>query len=362
MVLTGGPCGGKTTAISRIEQELNDCGYKVIIVSETATEIFTNGLRPWEGYIDFVKFQSIMLDFQMVREGLYEQAAGEMNHEKVIIICDRGVMDNKAYISEDEFKHVLESKGLKEISLRERYDAVFHLQTAAEGAESFYTLENNTARKETPEEARKLDHKIIAAWTGHQHLRIIDNSTDFECKINRLVAEFFRFLGEPVPLKIERKFLIRMPQLIEMLKSEKCEMVTIMQTYLISDDHEIEKRIRQRGKNGGYTYFYTTKKSISSLVRIKTEKRISDKEYLSLLMTADVSLHQIVKDRYCFVYNNLYYELDVYPFWKDVAILEIELTEQNQEFEIPPFIEVIRDVTEEPSFKNYAIAKKIPTI
>ena len=33
-----------------------------------------------------------------------------------------------------------------------RYDAVFHLVTAAQGAERFYTLENNQARSETPEQ------------------------------------------------------------------------------------------------------------------------------------------------------------------------------------------------------------------
>ncbi len=39
------------------------------------------------------------------------------------------------------------------VSLREgRYDAVFHLVTAAQGAERFYTLENNEARSETPQQ------------------------------------------------------------------------------------------------------------------------------------------------------------------------------------------------------------------
>ena len=38
LVLTGGPCAGKSTGLSRIEQELTNRGYKVYVVAETATE------------------------------------------------------------------------------------------------------------------------------------------------------------------------------------------------------------------------------------------------------------------------------------------------------------------------------------
>ena len=38
-----------------------------------------------------------------------------------------------------------------------RYDAVFHLVTAAQGAERFYTLENNQARSETPQQVREVE-------------------------------------------------------------------------------------------------------------------------------------------------------------------------------------------------------------
>ena len=45
------------------------------------------------------------------------------------------------------------------VEVREaRYDAVFHLVTAANGAERFYTLENNQARSETPQQARDVSN------------------------------------------------------------------------------------------------------------------------------------------------------------------------------------------------------------
>ena len=55
VVLTGGPCAGKSTGLSRIEQELTKRGYKVYVVAETATEVITGGIKPSE--IDWLHFQ-----------------------------------------------------------------------------------------------------------------------------------------------------------------------------------------------------------------------------------------------------------------------------------------------------------------
>lgn len=362
IVLTGGPCAGKTTALSKLVQRLSDIGYKPIVVSETATELINNGILPMENYINSFGFQELILRYQIEREKHYEMAANAIDCDKAVIICDRGAIDNKAYIDNDSFVQLLEENGLTVDSLRDSYDAIFHLKTAADGAEKFYTLENNIARSETIEEARDLDRKVICAWTGHPHLRVIDNSTDFETKINRLIAEVFRFLGEPVPFEIERKFLIKMPDLEEMIKLGNCRKIKILQTYLISEDPEIETRIRKRGIRRSYTYFYTTKKEVSNSTRIETEQKINEKQYLELSMYADTSLHQIIKERYCFVYENQYFELDIYPFWKDYAILEIELTEENKSIDIPDFINAIREVTEEVEFRNKSIARQIPFI
>lgn len=48
----------------------------------------------------------------------------------------------------------------------ERYDAVIHLHSTAIGAEDYYTLSNNQARREGLQQAAELDQKIAAVWTG----------------------------------------------------------------------------------------------------------------------------------------------------------------------------------------------------
>ena len=91
--------------------------------------------------------------------------------------------------------------------------------------------------------------------------------------------------------------------------------------------------------------------------RIEIERRLSQSDYLRLLMNADTSRRQIRKDRYCLTYENQYFEIDVYPFWKDKAIAEIELSDENAEIIFPKQIKVIKEVTNEESYKNASLAK-----
>jgi hypothetical protein len=71
-----------------------------------------------------------------------------------------------------------------------RYDQIIHLVTAANGAEKFYALDNNQTRTEGIEIARQLDKKTGKAWIGHPYIDVIDNCTDFEMKIARVLQVF----------------------------------------------------------------------------------------------------------------------------------------------------------------------------
>ena len=74
-------------------------------------------------------------------------------------------------------------------------------------------------------------------------------------------------------------------------------------------------------------------------------------------MNADTSCKQIRKTRYCLVFKNQYFEIDIYPFWQDKAIMEIELQNENQEIEFPPQIEVLREVTGDSNYSNFNLSK-----
>ena len=55
--------------------------------------------------------------------------------------------------------------------------------------------------------------------------------------------------------------------------------------------------------------------------------------------------------------NYLYCGTDVYPFRQDKAIAEIELSNENTAVTFPDFIKVIKEVTDDPEYKNAALAK-----
>lgn len=355
IVITGGPCAGKSTAMSWVQNAFTQMGYTVLFIPETATELITGGVAPWTCGTN-ADYQKCQMKLQIEKEKIFCEAASTIPADKILIVCDRGTLDNKAYMDELEFYSVLKAIGINEVELRDNYDAVFHLVTAAKGAAEFYTTSNNSARTETVEEAAEMDDKLISAWTGHPHFRVIDNATNFEDKMRRLVAEISAFLGEPEPFEIERKYLIEYPDIAWLENESNCQRIEIIQTYLKSDTGE-EVRVRQRGINGNYIYFKTVKKRISDIKRVEVERRLSEAEYLTLLMEADTSKRQIRKTRYCLTYNGQYFEIDVYPFWNDKAIAEIELRDENTQVSFPKQLKVIREVTEDESYRNASLAK-----
>lgn len=364
IVITGGPCAGKTEIMSYLTQKLEDRGYKVIIVPESATELILNGIRP-SPEISMEEFQNFVLDLQLKKEDIFSQVYKYHNNDKTIMFCDRGVFDACAYVDMyPTFENMLKARNLSVADVYNRYDAVIHMVTAAKGAEKFYQWNdpskedtgNNAARRESPEEAREKDQKTMNSWVGHPHLRVIDNSTDFKGKVKRAIDEVFSLIGEPVAKEIERKFLIQKPSQTVLDGLGCVSKTNIIQTYLRSQGLS-ERRVRQRGTPvTGYNFYYTEKSDLGHGTRTENERKISVDEYVALLAEADTALHQISKTRYCFVYDNHYFELDIYPFSEKYAILEIELNDINERFNLPP-LNIVKDVTDDEKYKNHSLAK-----
>ncbi len=365
IVLTGGPCGGKSDALNLIDEYFSKRGYRVLSIPETATELITNGTTPISCKTNY-DFQRMIFRLQKFKEQLIEENAKEMDVDKVLIVCDRGILDNKAYMTDLEFKKLLNEFNTNEVVERDSYDAVFQLVSAAKGKEEFYTLKNNKARKNKICEARELDDKMIASWTGHPHFRVIDSCTDFDKKLNNLLKEIATFLGEPEPFEIERKFIISIPNIKKLEKMPNCTKLDITQTYLKSKDG-VERRLRARGIDGNYMYYLNEKKSLEelrdtkkALKRIETRCKLEPNEYIRLLMEADPNLRVIHKTRYCLTENNKYFEIDIYPEWDKQAIMEIELSDENEEIKMPDYINIIKEVTDDEKYKNYQMAREMP--
>ena len=356
IVLTGGPCAGKTTARSWIQNSFERLGYRVLFIPEAYTDLSRGGICE-EAFARNVDFQLSQFWMQLENERVYERAARLMNTDKVLIVCDRGSIDNKPYMSAEEFQQILSQLNTSEEELRDDYDAVFHMVTAAQGAEEYYTLANNEARTESPEEAIVLDKQLISAWEGHRYMRIIDNSgSGFEEKLLQLLCEIRTFLGEPLSRNYHRRFLIEMPDAAALEKLPNCRRVDMVQTFLKSEPGR-ERRISCRKLDGISRYYRTEKNAGGTGKQIETEKRLTRDEYTALLMSADPKLRPVRKSRYYIAENNEYFEIDIYPFWADKAVLEVDLNNPEDSFQIPEFVKVLEEITDNAAYNYPALAK-----
>ena len=353
IVLTGGPCAGKTTALVKIMEHFSSIGYKVFIIPELPTLFLQAGMDYLTDNKDlFYEGEKATLEMQIALEDKFLQMAKSVK-QPVLIVCDRGTMDISAYMNPVLWNQIISDAKMNNEMLRSRYDAVLHLVSAADGAEQFYTTATNNKRTEGIELARILDKKVIQAWSEHPHLRVINNHEDFETKLERVLQEISDVLEIPRQAVEERKYIIRLKDNIpEAIVSE------ITQTYLTSDPYS-EVRLRLRILNVLTVNVHSTKKILSNNEQVETERQIDNNLYESLLRQADPYRQPIHKMRETFIWKGQFFELDTFidPY-KGLQILETKGILKHEDIIFPPFIEIIEDITGITKYYNYNLALK----
>ena len=353
IVLTGGPCAGKTTALVKIMEHFSSIGYKVFIIPELPTLFLQAGMDYLTDNKElFYEGEKATLEMQIALEDKFLQMAKSVK-QPVLIVCDRGTMDISAYMNPVLWNQIISDAKMNNEMLHSRYDAVLHLVSAADGAEQFYTTATNNKRTEGIELARILDKKVIQAWSEHPHLRVINNHEDFETKLERVLQEISDVLEIPRQAVEERKYIIRLKDNIpEAIVSE------ITQTYLTSEPYS-EVRLRRRILNGLTVNVHTTKKILSNNEQVETERQIDNNLYESLLRQADPYRQPIHKMRETFIWKGQFFELDTFiePY-KGLQILETKGILKHEDIIFPPFIEIIEDITGITKYYNYNLALK----
>jgi len=358
IVLTGGPCAGKTTALVKVIEYFTNLGYKVFTIPEVPT-MFTQAGMDYltQNHDFFYEGEKATLEIQLALEDKFMRMA-ETCTEPCVIVCDRGVMDISAYMRPEMWTDITSRLGTNSEKLRNRYDAVLHLVSAADGAEQFYTTSNNAQRLEQADEAglrvaRELDKKVIRAWTGHPHLRVINNNVDFERKLNRVIKEIAKVLELPQLIETERKYIVEViGELPDCTESE------ITQTYLVADPG-CEVRIRRRSWKQSTVNIHTTRRTLSPTEELLTERQVSNNLYESLLQQADPYRQTIHKLRKSFIWQGQFFELDTYlsPI-SDLMILETKGMARHEDVKFPPFLRVKEDITGNTAYYNYNLALK----
>jgi hypothetical protein len=195
IVLTGGPCSGKTTVQKALREEFFDC---IVIVPETATLLLKGGFPapgvdlPWSEAWQ-ASLQAAILPLQRSLEDAYALVARERGSQ--LLVCDRGMLDGAAYTpgGTPEFcrKH-----GLDAAEVMARYDAVIHLESLATTDSERYGKIGNESRFEPLERAQTLEGNTRAAWAGHPRHLVIGGQRGFEGKVAEVLGIIRLLLAE----------------------------------------------------------------------------------------------------------------------------------------------------------------------
>lgn len=267
---------------------------------------------------------------------------------------------NRVDVEAEDWQRLLERVGKSEAEIRDgRYDCVVHLQTAACGAESFYSQEGKEARREEPDVARRLDELVMKAWAGHPQYVFVDNSTGFDAKLDRTIKAVLSGAGLQDPrggddwAARRRKFVlpkgIALPELPKDVNY--IDFQVEHRVLLPSDDGATFYRLKRRtNKQGQSVYTLVTSFLDKDDLRCESMRNLSAREYESMLRFTDPDYEMVVRARRCFIWDGHYYQVDRFLTKQTrMVILEAYIP---QDASLPPFLpEPVADVTNDKCYK-----------
>ena len=160
-------------------------------------------------------------------------------------------------------------------------------------------------------------------------------------------------------IEIEKKYVIKKPDLCDMARQSGYNTIEITQIYLASATG-ITHRVRASVSAAGTRYYETKKVRIDKMSAYEDEREISEEEYLSLKEGIKAGTRPIKKVRHVFSYLGQTFEIDIYPEWHNTCIMETELKSRDTQVAMPEFIEIISDVTGMREYSNYSMAHAFP--
>jgi predicted ATPase len=350
IVLTGGPCAGKSSAAAELQEQLTSHGFLVFTLPEIATVMFNAGAN-WTQFAEteegLAAFQSELTKLQIAQEDSFLRLCG-VTEKPCVVICDRGLMDGKAYCTPKVWDIVQKKLWMNESRMLARYDAVAFMVTAADGAEEFYTKDNNAARRENPEEAVKVDRKLKDCWQQHRNLAVFDNTcTTFQSKVQSVV-QFV--LNQVAAANQPRKFYIQGD--IEQCKRSFPKDVEF--TEEIIEEIESSVGLLRAVSSLEQTRYYVREQKLVGDVVIEKTSKVGAKEFDGYRsIAADDGNEPTIKSSLHFTIDGIVWEI----YYSDSAKAHVLLTYADANRDLARAMPTFLDYSEEigPQDSDYPI-------
>jgi CYTH domain-containing protein/predicted ATPase len=343
IVITGGPCAGKSTVIAMLQQEYGD---KLVVVPEAATMLLGSGFPvpgkdlpnspQWQ-----LSFQSAVSALQIQLEASYALVAERQ--EAQLMVCDRGLLDGLAYMQEG-FDRVLAAHDLDVERVYARYDQVIHLESVATCLPHLFDKAGNEQRYESLEEAQALELRTREAWKGHAAWSMVMGGDGIGQVAARVLAKVSPYLDR----EVERKFwLPALPEGLELGVGTAVE-----QGYLVTEGGEL--RIRRMCDQT-----FITVKDESLLAREEWERHLPRSVFDQLWSSTEGK--RVEKTRYFLQDGPHRLELDLYEGrLSGLITVECEFKSEASalSYQLPDWGKDAVDVTMRKEFKNKNLAMK----
>lgn len=344
IVITGGLLSGKTTCCHEAKKHFEKKGYKVVIVPSMESILKNNGFADFNNYEELLRNR---LQF----EKMFDELIQAIDAKKILALYDGASLDIKSMCTKREFANLCNTLAISPEKVRNSYDAIFHLKSIAKWDTELFESLNDNKNIDTSL-AINLDDKIIDAWIAHANYRMIDCNVSIENKTKKLIHEIAKFLNEDERFYIEKKYLINIPDISYLDKLGGCSKVKMTLTYLNNSSEQCDVKLLLRDEDGKKFYQKITKGNNK-----KSTISISAEEYIDELDNKMPDRNPIIKYRYSFIYHSVYYKIDIFED-KDFSILEVDLLNSHETVHFPSFIEVLKDISDDPNYKNYNLSKK----
>jgi CYTH domain-containing protein len=343
VAVTGGPAGGKTTAMKELTKQFGD---QVLVMPEVASILLDGGFpKPGRDMVYSPewaeRFQNAVVPTQLSMEACFRDMA--LQRMARVIVCDRGLLDSAAYLGRgvDGFLTLF---GFNLDDIHRRYDLVIHLESVAVKRPDLYERVRHTNnRYESAREAAEVDAAIQTAWARHPN-RVVVASHD----IKEVTGEVVHFIAQYLREEIERKYVLPAMPAIALPPGEQ-----VVQGYM---DTHMEMRWRKMGNN----HYFTVKgqASVGGHRRPECERQFDAWAY-EQAMAKDVVV-QVAKTRWIIPHSGGgRIELDEYqgPL-AGLVTLECEFPNEvaMEAFVLPDWAKDAVDVTDDPRYKNRSLA------
>ena len=285
IVFTGGPCAGKTEVINFVKDKLTSDGYHVVIVKETAAELITSGIIPNEDRNHTLMFQNLVFETQSRKEKVAEDYCEYIKNSNldyikdkkgIIIFYDRGLIDNRAYLSHNDYNNLLKNFNCNEIKTIDNYDLVINLISLATTNPELYCLDG--VRYETIEEASIKDKLTSAAWLLHRNLKVIKPTENFEDKILCVLNTIYDLLNNKINNDFNEYEINKDKTDFTYFNNDNSRKLNI-KTYYFLINNNTQIKVKERSYNNCVSYILEKEVVTSTGLKKIVTKPITDKTF-----------------------------------------------------------------------------------